>query len=193
MPMPDEGLKFTLEKLGLKQGELAALMGVAGRTVSQWATGAQPLPEAVAGYLRLFEAARPSTRRRELDRLPSRSKKLDEGIYRIAYHGKANGEAETDHALAVLRNGKILGSDRHGGLFTGSYEFEAARDLNIVHLRIEVPPFGTLVNGFAADENGAVFNISCKFERPAPIANTTMHIVGRPIDIALSYVSPLPN
>lgn len=31
MQMPDTGLKFTLEKLGLKQGELAALLGVAAR------------------------------------------------------------------------------------------------------------------------------------------------------------------
>ena len=100
--MPDTGLKFTLEKLGLKQGELAALLGVAPRTVSQWATGSQPLPGTVAGYLRLFEAARPSTRRRELDRLPSRSKKLDEGIYRIGYHGKANGEAETTIAESAV-------------------------------------------------------------------------------------------
>ncbi len=191
--MSDTGLKPALDKLGLKQGELAALMGVAPRTVSQWATGAQPLPEPVAGYLRLFGAARPSVRRRELDRLPSRSKKLDEGIYRIAYHGKANGEPDNDHALAVLRNGKIMGSDRHGGVFTGTYEFDAAREINVVHLRVEVPPFGTLVNGFSAEAHGAAFNITCKFERPAPIAKTSIHIVGRPIDVALSYLGPLPN
>lgn len=191
--MADTGLKPTLEKLALKQGELAALMGVAPRTVSQWTTGAQAIPEAVAGYLRLFEAARPSTRRRELDRLPSRSKKLDEGIYHISYHGKANGEPDNDNALAVLRNGKILGSDKHGGVFMGSYEFDTAREINIVHLRIDVPPYGTLVNGFSADEHGAAFNVSCKFERPAPIAKSAIHIVGRPIDIALSYLGPLPN
>ncbi|MGL4397314.1 MAG: helix-turn-helix domain-containing protein, partial [Hyphomicrobium sp.] len=130
--MAHDGLKAVLERLGLKQAELARLLDVSPRTVSQWATGDQPLPGPVAGYLRLLESADPARRHDEFERLGVRAKTLDEGIYRVVYRGADDGEGDT--ALAVLRNGKILGSDPHGGVFMGSYSFDAENDLNTVHL-----------------------------------------------------------
>lgn len=53
--MTQNDLKPTLEKLGLRQSELARLLDVSIRTVNQWAKSGQVLPGAVAGYLRLLE------------------------------------------------------------------------------------------------------------------------------------------
>lgn len=191
--MVEAGLKPALDRLGLKQAELARLLDVSARTVSQWATGSQPVPGPVAGYLRLLEAATPDTRKREFERLEDRLKQLDEGVYRIAYHGTASGEEETDHALAVLRNGKILGSDRHGGVFVGSYRFDRARGLNSVHMRIDVPPHGMLVNGYAAGPEGAHIDVSCHIARAEPKARTSVKVAGQPVGVELTYLGPLPN
>lgn len=191
--MPGTGIKPSLERLGLRQSELARLLDVSPRTVSQWATGSQTLPGAVAGYLRLLEAASPEIRRKEFERLEDRIKQLDEGLYRIGYHGHAGDGEAADHALAVLRNGKILGSDRHGGVFVGSYKFDRTRGLNAVHLRIEVPPEGVLVNGFKAGEDGAHLEVTCNIARAAPSSSAKVTIAGHPVSIHLSYLGPLPN
>lgn len=191
--MQQFSLKPALERLGLKQTELAALLDVAPRTVSQWATGTQPLPGPVAGYLRLLEAAGADVRSRELGRLLDRNKGLDEGMYRINYHGTADGIDEKDDALAVLRKGKIFGSDRHGGIFLGSYAFDPDDDINVVHLRIEMPPDGMLVNGVSAGARGTALDVYGTIERAAPVARTTILAGGRPIYLEVQYLGPLPN
>ncbi|MEQ1717390.1 MAG: helix-turn-helix domain-containing protein [Hyphomicrobium sp.] len=191
--MSQSDLKATLEMLDLKQSELAKLLDVSTRTVNQWATGLQPLPGTVAGYLRLLEAASQQMRATELERLSDRSKQLDEWVYRISYHGTAAGDVETDQALAVLRNGKILGSDRYGGVFMGSYKFDRAKSLNVVQLRMDVPPEGTLVNGYAAGPKGAHLDISCTIGRAQPVSKATVMVGGQPVGIELTYLGPLPN
>lgn len=191
--MSDSGLKPSLDRLGLKQSELARLLDVSPRTVSQWATGSQPLPGAVAGYLRLLDAASAEVRRQEFDRLEDRGKQLDEGVYRITYHGRTRGDDETDQALAVLRNGKILGSDRHGGIFMGSYRYDRTRNLNSVHLRIEVPPDSMLVNGYATGPEGGQVEVMCHVARAAPLSHATVKVAGQPVDFEFNYLGPLPN
>lgn len=118
---------------------------------------------------------------------------LSEGIYGFTYKGEHMGGLDGDSALAVLRNGKILGSDRAGGLFIGSYEYDHVRALNVVHVRMQVPPKGELVTGFAAGPDGAVIDIAGSFERAEPNSKTVVEVAGRPVEITLSYLGPLPN
>ena len=118
---------------------------------------------------------------------------LDEGLYRLTYAGHDSSEATSDDALAVLRNGKILGSDRWGGLFTGSYEFDPSVETNKLHVRLQVPPDGILVNGFEAGPYGATVDVFGDFERAAPVSRTTVEIAGRPIELQLTYLGGLPN
>lgn len=186
MPTSDTGLKPALERLGLKQAELARLLDVSARTVSQWATSGQPLPGAVAGYLRLLEAAPPQTRQSELARLADRGKLLEDGLYRIDYQAGPGGES--DRALAVLRQGKLKGADRHGGIFTGSYRFDRPRGLNIVHF----------VLTFAPEQDTGVeprpdIECTCAVARPDPVARTNVMIAGQLFDIVLIYLGPLPE
>ena len=89
--------------------------------------------------------------------------------------------------------GKILGSDRWGGVFAGSYEYDPVNKTNNVHVRLEMPPDATLVTGFSSGPDGATVDIVAAFERAAPISSTVVEIAGTPIAIELTYLGPLPN
>jgi hypothetical protein len=182
-----------LERLGLRQAELARLLDVSPRTVSVWATGEAPLPGPVAAYLGLLQLSHPSVVSSELRRLEGRSRMLDEGIYGVSYTGEHMGEVDGGNGLAVLRNGKILGSDRWGGVFAGSYEYDPINKMNTVHVRLEMPPDATLVTGFSSGPDGATLDIVGAFERAAPISSTVVEIAGMPVAIELTYLGPLPN
>lgn len=193
MSMLAAPLKDTLARLGLKQAEIAQLLGVSPRTVSLWATGEQAVPGPVQGYLRLLEQASNEIRDREFRRLAERAHRFDEGVYRVTYRGIARGEREADHAIAVLRNGRIVGADRHGGVFRGSFAFSPADGLNTVHLRVEVPADGMLVNGFHAGPEGATVDLVANFKRATPTAKATVQVAGAPIEIELAFIEALPN
>lgn len=187
-----QSLRDVLDRLGLRQVELARLLDVSPRTVSLWATGETAVPGPVAAYLRVVQA-RPDALHVELKRLAGRDKMLIEGIYGFTYKGEHMGVLDGDTALAVLRNGKILGSGRAGGMFTGSYEFDGARQVSKVHVRMQVPPDGELVTGYRAGSEGAVLDITGDFERAQPHSTTVIDVAGRPVEITLSYIGPLPN
>ena len=189
--MTQNDLKPTLEKLGLRQSELARLLDVSIRTVNQWAKSGQVLPGAVAGYLRLLAAADEKVREAELERLEDSGKRLGEGLYRIGY--RAMSEYECDHALAVLHNGKVVGSDRHGVVFNGTYRFDRRKGLNVVTLCLEVPPVGTLINGYAAGPGGARINVTCNIAKAQPVSRSTIEVAGQPVSIELSFLGPLPD
>jgi len=189
--MTQNVLKPTLEKLGLRQSELAKLLDVSIRTVNQWAREGQALPGAVAGYLRLLEVADEKIRASEFERLIESDKRLSDGLYRIGY--RASGEHDGDHALAVLRNGKLIGADRHGGMFEGSYRYDRRRATNIIELRLEIPPDGLLISGLAVGPAGASLSVICSIAKAVPVSRTTVEIAGRMVAIELSFLSPLPN
>lgn len=190
--MADINLKDCLKTLGIKQIELARLLSVSPRAVSQWANGDVALPGPAAAYLRLFSALTPQQRSAELIRLQRQPKRLDDGIYALTY--SANEDDQPCHAsgLAVLRNGKILGSDRLGGVFSGSYAYDEKRRTNTVHVRMTVPDGGVLVTGFAAGAEGAIIDIAGSFDHAAPTAMSTVTVEGAPVDVRLTYLGALP-
>jgi hypothetical protein len=118
---------------------------------------------------------------------------FDEGIYGLSYTGTQLSTHDGGEALAVLRNGKILGSDRRGGVFVGSYEFDSVSQTNKFHVRVDVPPAAELITGFSAGPRGASLDIVAMFERPAPIATTTVAVAGEQLELELRYLGPLPN
>jgi transcriptional regulator with XRE-family HTH domain len=191
--MFSRSLKDVLDRLGLRQTELARLIEVSPRTVSLWATGETAVPGPVAAYLRVLQMLPAEALQDELRRVKGRSKMMDEGIYGLEYRAEFMGETDTGSALAALRNGKILGSDTWGGVFMGSYDFDPVTEKNTVHLRLNVPPEGRLITGFAAGPDGASIDIVGSFERAAPVTKAVADVAGRPVEVTMKYLGPLPN
>jgi len=117
---------------------------------------------------------------------------LEDGIYGLRYTAESEGEVDGSSALAVLRDGKILGSDPWGGLFVGVCEFDPDARLNKVRLQFDVPPEGTLITGFSAGPAGAVLDIVGAVKGASPTA-TVVEVAGTPVSVELTYLGPLPD
>ena len=118
---------------------------------------------------------------------------LSDGIYRIEYCAPFGADEFSDCAMAVLRAGEILGSDKHGGLYLGSYEGEAATGRERIRLRLEIPLGGVLVTGDDHSSAGDFLDIEASFESQAAPYRLVIDVAGRPVAIELVYIGPLPN
>jgi hypothetical protein len=103
---------------------------------------------------------------------------LEDGIYGLRFAASHDGEPEDGSGLAVLRDGKVLGSDPMGAVFTGSYEFDPARQLNKVRLRLDIPADGVLVTGFSAGPAGATLDIVGAFASASAETTAFIQIAG---------------
>ena len=118
---------------------------------------------------------------------------LEDGIYGLRYTSVCEGRSDAGSGLAVLREGKILGSDPWGGVFVGSCEFDPDACHDKVRLQFDVPPEGTLITGFSAGPTGAVLDIVGAVEGALPLAATVVEVAGTPVSVELTYLGPLPN
>jgi hypothetical protein len=106
--------------------------------------------------------------------------------------------AASAEALAVLRNGTILGSGPWGGLFSGTYAVDAMTGQDVFKLQIDVPPNGTLVNGFTAGPGGASFDVVAAFDQAskshrAKARRAKIEIAGKPLHVAIDFIGPIPS
>lgn len=185
-----QGLKTTLDRLGLSQARLTRLLGVEARTVSQWIDGTAPMPGPVSDYLHALGRLSPAQRRAELRKIDLAPRRLEEGLYGLSCRGSDPGPGET--STAVLRSGRILGSDPWGGVLTGSYAYNPARGTNMLHVRLHVPPGGVLVTGFCAGADGVALDIVAAFDRAAPVSTSIVNVAGAPVEVELTYLGQLP-
>ena len=123
---------------------------------------------------------------------------FDNGIYQLTFESTAGREPEglaidnSAEALAVLRNGTILGSDCWGGVFSGSYEFDGSLSQNKVRLRVELPPESELITGLASGPEGATIDIAAALG-PSGSVKSIVEIGGCPVAIGWSFLGPLPD
>ena len=94
-------------------------------------------------------------------------------------------------ALAVLRAGRLLGSDPNGGVFTGRYRYDASCGEAVVSLRLAVPPHGILLTGLEAGPEGMLLDLSGRFALPQPVSSGTVVVAGVPVSVELEFVGPL--
>lgn len=118
---------------------------------------------------------------------------LRDGIYHVAYAADTQTPGCHDEALAIVRDGKILGSDRNGGVYSGFVDQDGSGDRDSVVLICEVPPGGELVTGFSAGPHGAIIPISGVVAADALWQQTRLMIAGQALDIELAYLGPLPD
>jgi hypothetical protein len=116
---------------------------------------------------------------------------LSEGVYGLDYHAAIEKPDFIGSGLAMLRNGKILGTDRCGSVFIGSYDYDKASAKGRVSLRLQFGP-GELVTGLALGEAGAVFEAVAGIEDGGKV-ETTVDVAGQPVIVRLTYIGPLPS
>lgn len=117
---------------------------------------------------------------------------LRDGVYRIYYRSLDDPIFGPEHALAVMREGQVIGSDPCGGIFSSAADRDGD-DPGVIRLQLTVPPCGELVTGYLAGFEGATIEISSTLN---PLANTQRSIVdieGDPVEIEVMYLGPLPT
>ena len=122
---------------------------------------------------------------------------LKDGLYSLtierSYSRKRKCLAFAE-ALAVLRNGAILGSGPMGGTFTGTYSVDTAGQ-DTIKLHLNLPPGRELLNGFKAGRNGARIDIEAAMKRANDCHRAhraQIQIGGKALEITAAFVGPLP-
>jgi hypothetical protein len=157
-------------------------VGVSPHQVRAWAASEAKIPGPVRAFLILLES---SGGRAAHCAIP-----LADGIYAIQFEAS---DSEIGHATAALRKGAIFGSDREGGIFSGHYQFDAARNLNRIDIRFFVPPGGSLVTGFSAGPEGDAVDIVGEFGNLDTRPVIKLNVGEVPLEVELNYLGPLPN
>ena len=117
---------------------------------------------------------------------------MRDGVYRVYYRDLSDPLFGPEHALAVKRDGVVIGSDPCGGVFT-SLDVTASDDPGTVRLRLTIPPRGELVTGYLAGSEGATIEISSRLSPTAATQRSMIDIDGDPVEIEVMYLGPLPE
>ncbi len=188
-------LKRVLDRLGLKQTDFARLLDVSPRTVSLWATREVTLPGPVKAYLRMLQFADDSRRTLEFARLAAKAPALHDGLYGLRYGppGAPLNPGIVGDGIALLKAGRIVGSDAGGGKFEGSYQFDSGRQTFHFRVWLRVPSEGQLMTDLEPANAGSLLEVIADLDRPDPFASTVAHVEGRPLSLTLAYLGPLPG
>jgi hypothetical protein len=118
------------------------------------------------------------------------------GIYRIDYRNPFENDGPIDDALVVLRDGKMIGADRHGGIYTGEPQcFGGTNDGSKESIAIQMTalPGGELINGVTAGSLGVCFDLTGRFDPELDRQSAVIDVGGAPIELSVSYLGPLPE
>ena len=118
---------------------------------------------------------------------------LEDGLYALRFAATLDGEPEEGRGLAVLRDGKVLGSDPMGAVFSGRYAFDAKRNLNKVRLQLDIPAGGVLITGFKAGPEGASLDVVGAFADAPGDGPAFLQIAGAPLGVQIRYLGPPPR
>jgi hypothetical protein len=117
---------------------------------------------------------------------------VNEGVYGLSFAALVPAEGvERVEGLAMLRGGRVLGSDPHGGVFTGHYHYDELSGEAVIAVRLAIPPNGVLVTGLGAGPEGLLVDISGRFAPAKPVSSAVVEVAGAPISVELRYVGPL--
>lgn len=118
---------------------------------------------------------------------------LDNGVYRLSFQRRGAEGSEYGDGLAVVRDGRILGSDRFGGVFAGCCRLDPAGGGSLVQVQLAMPPHAVLLTGFEAGPQGTTLEITALIKRPAPVSKGIVEVAGEAIEVELMYVGPLAS
>ena len=119
------------------------------------------------------------------------SSMLQDGLYDLSYRLGETSAPSTGYGLASLRNGRILGSDRWGGVFSGSYRFDADRGVCEIQVRLNAPPDGVLITGLPSGPDGLALDLVAEFKGDTPGTSTVVNVGGCPVAVEFSYIGQI--
>lgn len=117
---------------------------------------------------------------------------LRDGIYRVTYAYAADGPI-TDQALAIVRDGRVVASDRHGGVYVSGPPDNTTSDSSVYTISASIPPGGELATGFQAGDGGAHIVLKAVTKSDADKLRAIIDIDGKTLEADFIYLSPLPT
>ena len=120
------------------------------------------------------------------------SRNWENGVYAIQYCREDVFVDAEGKALAILRDGEILGSDQFGGVFEGRIVKGGANSADRVFVKLRIPPGGCLFIGYCAGGEGAVVDISGPLIGRGSNGGGTFEVIGEKVEVRFRYVGPAP-
>ena len=114
---------------------------------------------------------------------------MRDGIYRLVYAGVASSAL----GVFVVRNGRFHGVGQAGAEYQGDFRFEPARNLYLFEGHGQFPPETEMVTGGTADRDGVTIPIKGEMSSPDPSTRFSLDFAGRAVDVAITYVAPIPG
>jgi hypothetical protein len=119
---------------------------------------------------------------------------LADGVYELFYRCDGTDDPFDDSLLVALRGGRLLGSDRWGGVFIGRCDFDPATQRNRITGRLQVPPGGMLVTDVAPRPDGRVIPVAADLQLSGQHeASTVVDVDGGRVRIDLVFKGPVPR
>ncbi|HRK17798.1 MAG TPA: hypothetical protein PK970_02480 [Hyphomicrobiaceae bacterium] len=113
---------------------------------------------------------------------------VKEGLYSVVFGGAAYETA----SVFVLREGRIGGLSFQGSEYEGTYRYNADRDLVEFDMTAHFVPNVLLVTGLQIPETGARLHVAGEAPVATPTSRFSIVIADKPVDVAMTYVRPLP-
>lgn len=117
---------------------------------------------------------------------------MHEGLYGVDYKVGAP-TIGSNAGLAVLRDGKIIGSDCCGSVFVGSYEYDTLDAETLVRIHMTMAYDGGVITGQWAGRYSTSSNLEAALEQVVPGLEGRIDAGDPHVTFKLTYIGPLPE
>jgi len=118
---------------------------------------------------------------------------LVDGLYSLEFFREGEPNGDSGQALVILRDGKLLGADDHGGVFEGQMARTKCGTGSCVALTMRIPPGGVLVAGERTGMQEAVVDVVGVVSHTEAETNAVCDLFGQKLMIRFQYIGTLPH
>lgn len=116
-----------------------------------------------------------------------------DGLYSVAFIQEGQPDESDGRTLAILREGKLLGSDEHGGVFEGLFAATLCGSAACIAVTLRVPAGGVLITGDRSGCEEAVVDIVGVLLKTGSDLQGICDICGHQMAVRFRYVGSLPH
>lgn len=116
-----------------------------------------------------------------------------DGLYSVTFFVEGGSEENSSDALAVLRDGAILGSDKFGGVFEGRLVGKSSGNGVGFSLRVRIPAGGVLVTGRRIGAQEAILDVVGELAHTEEVLEGFCEIEGERLVVIFRYIGLLPH